>query len=372
MLLTATLPFSFVQATSFAKNFDDEAQPAMQVSAYVKSESFSNILPIKQLLEDDWKQAPATDSSIGFTQNEVGIETRWQNISIGIAKRLDYFVFTNPDTATAFYLERNDIPLTTQENYQLALKLHHQESTGIRLGYQWQFDNFSSQIRIGYWDVDATRESQITGEISGEANNNINGVAELVEFYSDKNFLKRPNNDTWQTDGYGITVDLAFNWQVSQQIALNLDINDIYSRFKLSDLGYSQGNVDTDGTFINSLGGKSYLPLYRGVETNDDYRFDLPEQVNFVAQYTPQIDSGTLTNLGYLARYKRQGDTNFYYLGAQWIDSSYRAHLMLDLENLSPEFQFKNQWITFTLALDEVDLDKAMQANLGLALNYSF
>ena len=149
LLCAVTLTFLFT-ASWANKSYANNKQFDNNISAYVLSESYSNILPIKQLINDEWKQAPATDSSIGFTQNETGLKAYWGNISFNIAHRIDYFVFTNPDTAQAFYLERTDQPLTTQDSYQLALKLHHQRSNGFRVGYQWQFGSFSTEINLGY------------------------------------------------------------------------------------------------------------------------------------------------------------------------------------------------------------------------------
>ncbi len=343
-----------------------------EISTYITSESFSNILPIKQLIEDDWKQSPANNASKGFTQNEIGLKVYWHNISFNMAHRVDYFVFTNNDTAQAFYLERTDQPLTTQDSYQLSLQLHHQESNGFRLGYQWQFDNFTTEINLGYWDVSATRESEITGEIFGDNQNNITGTAQLNEFYSDKNFLKRDNYDRWDIDGYGITLDLSANWQVNNKLNLRMEIRDLYTFFKMKNLGYSQGKVETNGTFINSLGGKSYLPLYRGIETSDDYQFNLPENINVLASYQGNSVSNSTIDLNYLARYKRQGEVNFYYLGTELKFSESSVILLLDIEHLSPEVQYSNKWFNMTFAIDDIDIEKAMQFSLGVSVNYAF
>jgi hypothetical protein len=372
LLCAVTLTFLF--STIWPnKSYANNEQFNNNISAYVLSESYSNILPIKQLIDDEWQQAPATDSSIGFTQNETGLKAYWGNISFNVAHRIDYFVFTNPDTAQAFYLERTDQPLTTQDSYQLALKLHHQRSNGFRVGYQWQFDGFSTEINLGYWDVSASRESQITGEIFGDNNNNITGTAEITEYYNDKNFLKHTNhNNKWETDGYGITLDLAINWQVTDNFNIDVDIKDLYTQFSMKSLGFSQGNVDTDGTFINSLGGKSYLPLYRGVFGAKDFDFTLPEQVNLVAYYQAESFMNEDFSLGYLARYKRQGDVNFYYAGVELEFESSALRFMLDLEHLSPEIQYSNSWCAVTLAIDDIDIDKAMQFSLGLSGHYAF
>ncbi len=371
LLCAVTLTFLFT-ASWANKSYANNKQFDNNISAYVLSESYSNILPIKQLISDEWKQAPATDSSIGFTQNETGLKAYWGNISFNIAHRIDYFVFTNPDTAQAFYLERTDQPLTTQDSYQLALKLHHQRSNGFRVGYQWLFGSFSTEINLGYWDVSASRESQITGEIFGDSQNNITGTAEISESYNDKNFLKHTNNNQWETDGYGITLDLAINWQVTDNFNIDVDIKDLYTQFSMKSLGFSQGKVDTDGTFINSLGGKSYLPLYRGVFGAKDFDFTLPEQVNLVAHYQAESFTTEGFSLGYLARYKRQGDVNFYYAGVELGFESSALRFMLDMEHLSPEIQYSNSWCAVTLAIDDIEIDKAMQFSLGLSGQYSF
>lgn len=367
--VTLTALFCTVWAN---KSYANNKQFNNNISAYVLSESYSNILPIKQLIEDEWKQAPATDSSIGFTQNETGLKAYWGNISFNVAHRIDYFVFTNPDTAQAFYLERTDQPLTTRASYQLALQLHHQRSNGFRVGYQWQFDGFSTEINLGYWDVSASRESQITGEIFGDNNNNITGTAEITEYYNDKNFLKHTNNNKWETDGYGITLDLAINWQITDNFNLDVDIKDLYTQFSMKSLGFSQGNVDTDGTFINSLGGKSYLPLYRGIFGAKDFDFTLPEQVNLIAKYQVENSINESFSLGYLARYKRQGEVNFYYAGVEFEFENSALKFMLDLEHYSPEIQYSSSWYAITFAIDDIEIEQAMQFSLGLSGHYAF
>ena len=341
-----------------------------EVSVYVSSDSFSNILPLKQLIKDEWQQAPSDESSHAFTQNELGISLNWNNIIFNVAHRLDYFVSTHSDTAEAFYLERSDLPLTTKNRYEVDLRLHHQQSNGIRLGYQWDFNSFTAQVNLGYWDVTATRESELTGQVSGNQNNDITGRAELIEFYSDKNFLKRGNNNEWETDGYGVTVDLSLAWQFNQELHINLDVKDLYSKFKLKKIGFSQGYIDTDGNSINSLGGQSYLPLYRGVEGKKDHQFELPEHINAIVAYNLTSVNKALS---LLARYKRQGEIDFYYLGTQWQHSQYaQTRLMFDLENLSPEIQYSNHWLMFKLGIDELNIDKVKQVNLGLSINAVF
>jgi hypothetical protein len=336
-----------------------------KVEFFSTSQSFSNILPVKQLIEDKWQQSPESDSSNGFTQNEVGIRSYWEGFSFSFSNRYDYFVFTNPDTAKAFYLDRTDLALDTQEKYNIDLKLRHQRSNGLRIGYKFEFENFSSEIRIGYWHLNATRESSLTGTLTSDLQGNISAIAELNEFYSSDNFLHRRNTNDWDTNGSGITVDIHLNWQATENISIYADLKDIYSDFTLDNSGFSEGRIDTEGTFINSVGGVAYLPVYRGRETTQKHQFTLPEQLNFMGLYQNE-------QLSYLARYKRQGEQDFYYLGVEIAHKNASTRLSFDIENTSPEIQYKNDWFSLLLAVDDLHIEDAMIFNFAMNIHYSF
>ena len=339
---------------------------SVKVEFFTLSQSFSNILPVKQLIEDDWQQSPENKASDGFTQNEVGIRSYWQNFSFSLSHRYDYFVFSNPDTAKAFYLDRSDLALDTQEKYNIDLKLFHQRSNGVRVGYKFEFKNFNSEIRIGYWNLHASRESNLTGTLTSDLQGNISAVAELDEFYSADNFLHRRNTDDWDTGGSGITLDVHLNWQPTDNIDIFADLKDIYSNFSLDDSGFSEGKIDTEGTFINSVGGVAYLPVYRGRETTKKHKFKLPENLSLVGlyHYTKQ--------LSYLARYKRQGEQNFYYVGVEIAHEKSSTQLSFDIENKAPEIRYKRDWLSLVLSIDDIKIEQAMLLNVGFNIHYRF
>jgi len=369
--MKVTCCYWFVFTLLFSSNIQAEnknntqASKETRVEFFVDSSSYSNILPVKQLIEDDWQKAPKSSASDGFTQNEIGARVHWNNFSFSASHRYDYFIFSNSDTAKAFYLDRSDQNLNAQEKYNLDLKLFHQRSNGIRLGYKFIFDNFSSEIRLGYWDLTATRESYLTGTLSSDSNGKIKALADLKEFYSDNNLLHRRNTNDWDNDGSGITLDIHLAWQPTDSISLFADLKDLYSDFSLDNSGYSEGIFDTHGTFINSVGGKAYLPIYRGKETESKHQFELPEQIDLLGLYHTE-------QLSYLARYKRQGEQNFYYLGFEMQHQDASTRIALDIENLTPEIQYKNKWFTLLFAIDDLRIERALQLNLGISVNYSF
>lgn len=335
------------------------------ITPFFTSHSFSNVIPVKQLIKDDWKQAPDSDASNAFTQNEAGIRAYINNFSLSISHRYDYFVDTNSDTAEVFYLNRQDKALDTQDRYDIDLKLLHQRSNGVRLGYKLDFQSFSTEFRLGYWQLNATRESNLNGVVSSDLNGNIAADAQLSEYYSTSNFLRRQNNDDWETRGSGVTLDAHFQWQPTTDINIAIDLKDIYSDFQLKDSGFSDGVVDTDGTFINSIGGVAYLPLYRGREITAKHQFELPKTIHINAVYNQN-------DLGYLVNITRQGNINFYYVGVEFYSKNTTTRLMLDIENTAPEIQFSSDWLTAYFSIDDTDINKAMLLKLGLNLHFAF
>jgi len=338
----------------------------VKVEFFALSQSFSNILPVKQLIEDDWQQSPENKASDGFTQNEMGLRSYWGDFSFSVSQRYDYFVFSNPDTAKTFYLDRSDLALNSQKKYNIDLKLLHQRSNGLRIGYKFEFENFSSEIRLGYWQLSATRESNLQGTLTSDLQDNISAIAQLEEYYSANNFLHRRNTNDWDTGGSGLTLDIHLAWKPTKKMSVFANFKDLYSDFSLNDSGYSKGKIDTEGTFINSVGGIAYLPVYRGISTAQKHQFKLPEQVNFLGLYQQS------EQMSYLAKYKRQGEQNFYYIGLEFAHQNSSTRLSFDIENTAPEIQYTSDWFSFVLSIDELDINKAMLLNFGVNIHFDF
>ena len=341
------------------------ANASTKIEAFTTSHSYSNILPIKQLVEDDWQQSPQQGASDAFTKNEVGIRAYIDNFSLSVSQRYDYFVKAEEQTAQAFYLNRNKLALNTAEQYNINLQLLNQRSNGIKVGYKFDYNQFSTELRLGYWRILATRESRLNGLLSGDGNDNISANAQLSEFYSTDNFLKRSNKGNWNTQGSGLTVDLHMRWQPSTNIDIKLNISDLYSKFTLKNAGYSAGKIDSEGTFINSIGGVAYVPLYRGIETSAKQQFSIPETINLNALYRTK-------DLAYVSQFSRQGEINFYYLGVQFEHQNSTTTLLFDIENAAPEIQFHHPWISAFFSIDDTDVDQAMLFKLGVNLHFTF
>ena len=201
--------------------------------------------------------------------------------------------------------------------------------------------------------------------MSSDNQGNIGGKVLLSEFYTDKNFLRRTNNNDWNTEGEGVTLDVLLNWAITSEINISAQLMDLYSDFSLDRSGYSTGQIDTDGTFVNSVGGIAYLPLYRGREVSKKHNFTLPKQVDVLTTYATE-------HVNYLGRYKKQGDVDFYYLGVELLGENSTTKLFIDIENLTPEIDYQHKWFRLLLAMDNANIDKVMLLNLAVSVNYIF
>ncbi|QHJ11849.1 hypothetical protein FX988_02085 [Paraglaciecola mesophila] len=342
--------------------------PSNQVSAYFTSQSYSDILPIKQLVEDEWRTQPKHDADLAFSQSELGSEVIINNWSINPAYRVDYFVDTNPDTAYAFYADRASLPADSQRTYDLALSLQESHAKGLRLGYQWQNEDFFSHIKLGYWAITETRDSTLRGVLSQNSESELQGSGQLTEHYTDNNFLKRPNvnGERWNNSGTGYTLDITLAWQVTSKLMLRLDAQDLYSRFTLDDAGFSDGVVDTDNQYTRASGITGFKPLYSGIETSASYEYRLPKRVNVEAVY--QFDGMALhSQLNYI------GNQSFYLLGVSAsVTEESRVTLLVDVERATPHIVLDTKWVDLTLALDKLKTQSAYQFTLGVRLNYPF
>ncbi|ALU45690.1 hypothetical protein [Pseudoalteromonas rubra] len=332
-----------------------------EVTVYLDSNSQTNIAPVLKIARDKWDQRPESDASFGFSQSRFGVayrHTALANWQLHTMQRVDYLIETNAHTALGYYQEQNDQPLTSYDSYDTRLTLTGARSKGLGLAYQHHFDALTVTVQANYWQLNYLRDSQLSGALSGSDNAQLRGALQFSEFYSDNNFLKRPNTDNaWRTRGEGLSLDVHFDWQVTEHFALSGKVIDLYNQFEFDQAGFTEADINTKGSFVDNAGFSSFRPLLKGRETAQNHDFYLPRQVYLQGQYQYQ-------DFRYLASVRRQGDQHFAQLGMQLGD----WRMMLDPLNLAPELAYQGETWSVTTALDHINPNKA----LTLRLNFSW
>jgi len=354
-----------LSSTVAASNFIN-TQPlskSHQIEINFSSNSYSNILPVGHLINDSWRQQPQHNANSGFTQNSFSLsyqKDRWQ---LAVNKRVDYFIESNAATAAVYYLDQNEQTLAPNQTYDLMLELLSLQSSGFSLGYLWGNQQLSTKVTMGLWSVDSMRDSYIAANLATDNSSELNGELNFFDHYTDTNILKRPNNNSWDTGGWGLNLDLDIQWQATEQLQLKLAINDLFSRFMINNLGYSQGKASTNNAYINSEGYQSFLPLFRGLEIAKNHHIRLPVTTHLNAVY--QADQ-----LSYLLNVTRQAQHNFVDLGVRFTLGSAQLALLLDSQRFAPTIEFRSDNWDLRLTSDRLDAYQAFQFKLNIGYRW--
>ncbi|MCF6145052.1 MULTISPECIES: hypothetical protein [Pseudoalteromonas] len=340
-----------------------------QVSFYIDSNSFSNISPVLELVDDDWQSPPKSDADKGFSQTRLGVSYQhlsFEEFEFHIEQRLDYFVRSNADTALGYYQEQQEIPLLDKENYRVRLDYFANKSKGFGVTYSHTFkDKFLVEIKGSYWNVDYFRHSIVTGNVQGRQDNSLLGELNYEEYYTHNNFLKRPNEGDWDTNGNGYSMDVFTEFSLFDNLTIRADFIDVYNRFSLESLGYTSANINTKGSFVDNQGFSSFRPLLKGFEGQSEHKYQIPEQIALAFTYVhEQVD--------YALHLLRQGDINFMQIGAQFAYKKSMFELMFDPINLTPQLGYKIDYFKLEIAMDKLNPNKAMQLSLNMQVNWLF
>ncbi|KPH61379.1 hypothetical protein HJP15_04100 [Pseudoalteromonas sp. NEC-BIFX-2020_002] len=339
-----------------------------EVSTYVYSNSFSNIAPVLELAKDEWQTPPKTDADNGFSQTRIGLSYQpsdWQQFTFHIEQRLDYFVKSNPDTALGYYQESNKTPLLSKENYQAKLDYFANRSKGLGITFEHQFELFLLGVKGSYWGVDYFRHSFVSGNVQGREDNSLLGELNYQEYYTHNNFLKRPNNGGWDNSGSGYSFDVFTEFMPWENVLVRASFIDIYNQFTVDNVGFTRANINTKGSFVDNQGFSSFRPLLKGFEGESEHDFRIPEHVAIELSYKQR-------ELSYVANLLRQGDINFVQLGVQLPWGESQIKLLIDPVNLVPKLGYESEWFDFSLAMDKLNPNKAMQLSLAARISILF
>ncbi|ALO43347.1 hypothetical protein [Pseudoalteromonas phenolica] len=336
-----------------------------EIEFYLTSNSFTDIAPVLQIADDEWQQGPQSDASMGFSQSRVGIAYQYQSLSSlrwHIMQRIDYHLVTNPHTALGYYQEQNELPLTSYDEYDVEIELVGSRNRGLGVEYQEQIGQLAISIQANYWQLNYLRHSNVSGTISGKEDLQLLGNLEFEEFYTDNNFLKRPNSEGgWQTSGDGYSLDIAFTYKLSDTMMLYGEFVDLINRFEVTGVGYTKADINTKGSFVDNVGFSSFRPLLKGIEKEQSFEFDLNKQIQLGLDYA----KGPFV---YHLNTFKQGDRQFTQLGV----SEGAWGLLIDPVNKVVDIKYQGESIDWQLGLDQFNPNDALAIRVGFSGKFAW
>lgn len=371
------------------------------------------------------------DGETAFTQNRIEIGGKWRGFRIGYVHRFDYITEFTEDTALYHHSEKNNLPLPQNRRYDLLLDVERVEAKGFEVGYEWNFykgmtldvsySHYSdlSQLQSGYASVlgDLTpftdqfkTDAQaiidtislsnrdltplLTLAQSVEANLAIDYAYDQPKFSEDEYrvpVITGAQNPVItgvnfaEPNGSGYSVDIGFNWQVNEQLNVNLELIDIANEFRWDNAPRTMTTFDLNAflvDFINVaqdlVNGEIVTPndiIARNIDVqifNEDYdqeldaRYDL--EVNYDLNYELDI-LGWTPSVGVTAGYYKTSYQDFPRIGVN-LDQMW--FLGYDIGGEAITLGYEGKYGFVRLVSDDFGYKNARTFGVAAGINYSF
>ncbi len=319
------------------------------VYAEVNAMAYSEAMPIQQFIDELEGPRPGS-GNIAFTFNSAEVGARYGRWTLAAFARYDYLLEFSDDTLDVAYADANDLDFPTGRALNINLQPSQISARGLGIGYQF---TVSSQVeiftRLNYLQADSLTDGSLTGTLTGNNEDSYEGELFLDYYYEKDLLLDRPEQDI---EGDGYSVDVALAWSINQQWNVLLDVKDLYSEIEWQDVTYTQATAISNNASFGDDGLLDVVPLFSGIESNQDYTQRLPARTyldvhyqfntiwRFDAGYT-EISDFQVVRLGWMAKVLGVDVSGGYQLQTQAFDMALE-HKYVRLAVTTDSFEFDN------------------------------
>jgi hypothetical protein len=371
------------------------------------------------------------DGETAFVHGRIEAGGKWRGFRIGYVHRFDYVTEFTEDTAFYHHATENGLPVPTDRNYDLLLDVERLEAKGFEIGYEWQFrDDMTldvsysyysdiSQLQSGFAAADGDLEpfdDAFDAELQAAldnidlANPDVSELRQLaqrvqanvaIDYAYDEPKFGEPDYrepvitgdpnpvitgvDLSEPDGTGYSVDIGFNWQVNDQLNVNVELIDIVNEFNWDNAPTTRATFNTQTFLQDALGVVEQLLLGEIVTPNDlidrnvnvviqneDYDQELDERYDIEVSYDLgyQLDLfGWQPTLGVTGGWFYTANQNFPRVG---VNLNRQLFIGYDIggEALSISYEGKYGFIRFIT--DDLSYDDANTYGIAAGINYNF
>ena len=417
-------PLTLIKKTVVKKKQDWKVFTSLDLFAYsapVSVDKFANDF-----------DAPLESGDTAFTHDQIEVGVQWNEWRVSYVQRFDYVTSFTEDTALYHHSVKNDLALPTNREYDLLLDVERLNAKGIKLGYNWEFrQDLSFDIAFAYYNEVTDLQSgkaavngdlePLTDELRAEAelildgisadNRDLSALLALIEdvnarvvidyYYDEPKFnepdyavpvITGPSNpvisgvDFSSPSGTGYSLDLGMNWQVTDQLNLDLKLFDVVNNFSWKNAPYSVTTFNLNPALVDAIGvsqdfidGLIVTPndlVGRHVDVtilNRDYDQELPWRANLRANYSLDKEINILNfwtpNISVLGGYYYTKTQHFPSLGIGFDDT---LQLAYDFGGEAFSINYRNRYFFARLMTDSLAFEDAHTIGLALGVNFGF
>ena len=365
IFLVTSLPITHAYSSEPLNILPDKQH---QTYSKIESNSYSDAMPIKQLI-NDLKGSKIKDGDFAGTHNQFEIGHRWGAFEVALFWRYDYFLTFSPDTAWLFYLDNNvdsnntnSNPQTNLElkNYDVRLNANHIESQGAAIGYSFYLlPELAVKTRLNYFNSSDMTKGSLSGNITTSADD-YTGTLNLDYAYKHDSLLNREEESI---SGQGVGLDIDIFWQVTDKMSLYVQGRDVFSYIEWSDVTYTEATAITNRVSYDENGLINVIPNISGIEGYRNQIQRLPNRYLFDLNYH-------LENWQLAVQLYRYENLNFPRLKFGSREKVINWHVGYDLKTNAVEFGVEHSNVSFKIKSEQLDFSEAHDFALSLSVNY--
>ena len=391
--------------------------------------AYSEVISIREFVDDFQDDIVSGDNA--FTHDKFEIGVKWKKWRFAYVDRFDYITeFTN-DTAFIHHAEKNDLVIPTNRNYDLLLDVERLNAKGLKAGYTWDVrDNLTLDFSGNYYfNIKKLQSGKVElfanpDPINAQLVADAEAIIDTLDFnnrdltplrnlaaniqasllidyaYDDPKFredryqepvIDGPPNppltgvDFSEPDGWGYSFDFGVNWQVNDQLNLDLQLIDVANAFEWKDAPQTYAAFDLNAFLVDAIdvvqdfitGGivDPNGPIDRNLTVqifNDDYTQKLPMRADFNARYSLDKELNIFNwtpNVSLLGGYYHTRTEDFPRLGVAFDNN---LDLMYDIQGEALMLNYRHKYFFVNFIADDFNLDDAKTFGIAVGVNYSF
>ncbi len=332
----------------------------------LNSEVYAESQPIKSFIDEFNRPLSKGDSAFTYNQFEIG--ATYSNFSFGLQSRYDYVMEFAPDTALYTHIEKNDLAFE-QRFYSYKLKAKNATSHGMFFSYKINFKNpdITFTPKLAIFSSKHFQDGVINGEVfADEPKGNF-----IIDYFFSKDRLLKSFSPNERPKGQGVSLDIALDWQISEQLKLGLAVKDLYYKNKYSNAGYSLGHIQ-DIPFQQDSSGNVFSEPAIDLKTSGNNNTK-SHTLKMPARYYGFIDYSVSPKLSAKLSMRTIKKDIFTALESRWFFTPNIA-IVGGYENKSNAWLLgiESKSIGISFQTDSLDLDKAYHLNFNTYVSISF
>jgi hypothetical protein len=332
----------------------------------LSSEVYAESQPIKSFI-DNFDQ-PLTNGDSAFTYNQFEVGVSYSAFSFGLQSRYDYVMEFDPDTALYTHTEKNNLEFE-ERFYIYDLKAKNATSHGMFFSYKIDFESQKMTLtpKLSIFSSKHFQDGDINGEVfSDQPQGNFD-----IDYYFSKDRLFKSFSPQDKPKGLGVSLDIAFDWQISEQLKLGLTVKDLYYKASYSNAGYALGRIQDvpfqEDNTGNVFSEPAIILKTSGNGHTKDHTLTMP------ARYYAYLDYRISPLFSTELAFRTIKNDKFTSIIGRWHFTSNWA-VTAGYEDKSEAWQIGigSQSIGINFKTDSLDFDKAYYLNFNTYISISF